>query len=228
MLTPHVRRVSSRPQSPSSLDTYRSSRCSRVASTNAICHRHESVRPAVGTGVPRGERENEKGDARHLHLPPAVTASATVMPRRPRAGACRRPRGWSDVGGAGLTGMEPAKRASHRMAAIRSRGVLAGSTRCVAIRTARRHAGGRLARVIPRVRCGPQRHSRVAPSLRDCPVWTPMRDPRLEQDAPSRQAGCLRRRGRHRPHAQHSSPHPRRVQLLLIDQQIASALPLAQ
>jgi hypothetical protein len=32
----------------------------------------------------------------------------------------------------------------------------------------------------------------------------------------------------HQPHAHHSSPHPRPVQLLLIDQQIASALPLAQ
>ena len=31
-----------------------------------------------------------------------------------------------------------------------------------------------------------------------------------------------------RPHAHHSSPHPRAVQLLLLDQQIASALPLAQ
>jgi hypothetical protein len=30
------------------------------------------------------------------------------------------------------------------------------------------------------------------------------------------------------PHAHHSSPHPRAVQLLLIDQQIASALPLTQ
>ena len=37
---------------------------------------------------------------------------------------------------------------------------------------------------------------------------------------------CCRRR--HRPHAHHSSPHPRAVQLLLIDQQIASALPLTQ
>jgi hypothetical protein len=40
--------------------------------------------------------------------------------------------------------------------------------------------------------------------------------------------GCLHHRGRHRPHAHHSSPHPRAVQLLLIDQQIASALPLSQ
>ena len=31
-----------------------------------------------------------------------------------------------------------------------------------------------------------------------------------------------------RPHAHHSSPHPRAVQLLLLDQQIAPALPLAQ
>ena len=31
-----------------------------------------------------------------------------------------------------------------------------------------------------------------------------------------------------RPHAHHSSPHPRAVPLLLFDQQIASALPLAQ
>ena len=29
---------------------------------------------------------------------------------------------------------------------------------------------------------------------------------------------CLHHRGRHRPHAQHSSPHPRPVQLLLLDQ----------
>jgi hypothetical protein len=43
-----------------------------------------------------------------------------------------------------------------------------------------------------------------------------MRGPRPQRDAPSR------------PHAHHSSPHPRAVQLLLIDQQIASALPLAQ
>jgi hypothetical protein len=40
--------------------------------------------------------------------------------------------------------------------------------------------------------------------------------------------GCLHHRGRHRPHAHHSSPHPRPVQLLLIDQQMASTLPLAQ
>jgi hypothetical protein len=31
-----------------------------------------------------------------------------------------------------------------------------------------------------------------------------------------------------RPHAHHSSPHPRAVQLLFLDQPIASALPLAQ
>jgi hypothetical protein len=35
-------------------------------------------------------------------------------------------------------------------------------------------------------------------------------------------------RGRHRPHAHYSSPHPRAVQLPVIGQQIASALPLAQ
>jgi hypothetical protein len=35
-------------------------------------------------------------------------------------------------------------------------------------------------------------------------------------------------RGYHRPHAHHSSPHPRPEQLLLIDRKIASALPLAQ
>jgi hypothetical protein len=37
----------------------------------------------------------------------------------------------------------------------------------------------------------------------------------------------LHHRGRHRPHAHHLSPHPRAVQSLLIDQQIASALLLA-
>ena len=45
-------------------DPYRSSRCSRVASTNAICHRHESVRLALGRAYRRWrarERERERG-----------------------------------------------------------------------------------------------------------------------------------------------------------------------
>lgn len=40
--------------------------------------------------------------------------------------------------------------------------------------------------------------------------------------------GCLHHCGRPRRHAHHSFRHPRAVQLLLIDQRIASALPLAQ
>ena len=47
----------------------------------------------------------------------------------------RAPTGWSEIGGAGLTEVEPAKRTTHRVAAIRSRAVLAGDPRCVAIRT---------------------------------------------------------------------------------------------
>jgi hypothetical protein len=56
-----------------------------------------------------------------------------------------------------------------------------------------------------------------------------MRGPRPEQDAPSRQRQY---RTAMRPNANlefdHSSPHPPPVQSLLIDQQIASALPHAQ
>ena len=39
----------------------------------------------------------------------------------------------------------------------------------------------------PRVRCGPELHSRMVPSLPLPSVWTPMRGPRPEQEAPSRQ-----------------------------------------
>jgi AcrR family transcriptional regulator len=74
--------------------------------------------------------------------------------------------GWSVVGRAGLTGLEPGGRAIHGVAAIRSRAVLAGDTRRVDIRTLHGVAQGVGWRAsIPRVRDGPQRHSRMAPSL---------------------------------------------------------------
>jgi hypothetical protein len=176
--------------------------------------------------------------------------------------------------------MEPAGRAIHRVAAIRSRAVLAGDTWCVAIRTlhgAAQGVGGHAS--ISRVRCGPERHAEwrhlcvtvcvdsnarptagtrgavAATAVLDCDAAE--RAPRIHGDhshaaahAALEGAGPLRvaRRARphqaanraaprrrvpapswpSRPHAHHSSPHPRPGQLLLMDQQIASTLPLAQ
>jgi len=74
------------------------------------------------------------------------------------------------------------------VAANRSRAVLAGDTRCVAIRTLHSVAQGvGWHASVPRVRGGPQRHSRMAPSLPWPSIWTPLRRPRPEQEAPSRQ-----------------------------------------
>jgi hypothetical protein len=94
-----------------------------------------------------GERENEKRDeARHLHLLPAGSATAKVMPRRPRAGALPVATGWSDVGGAGSTG---ACKAGHSSCGRHPQPCDAGRRHAVCGHThsARRRAGCRLARV---------------------------------------------------------------------------------
>ena len=140
-------------RSPAAASAPSASQCARRRSRS----RDVQIRPVDGS----------RDEARPLHLLPAVSARATVMPPRPRAGAYRRSRVGSDVGGAGLTGMEPAGRAIHRVAAIRSRAVLA-ATRGVwlyALCTAPRRVSAGTRR-FPRVRCGPERHSRMAPSLR--------------------------------------------------------------
>lgn len=105
------------------------------------------------------------GFAPHVVVPPACgqcqskgDAAQAACRRIPAATGC-------DVGGAGVTGIEPAQRAIHRVTAIRGRAV-AGGTRCVARRTLHGAAQGVGSHAsIPRVRCGPQRHSRMAPSL---------------------------------------------------------------
>ena len=139
-------------QSPSSLDPYRSSRCSRVASTNHLpSPRIGST--GFGTRVPTmASARTRKGMKRGI----CTSCLRSVLGQGDAAqAACRRipaATGWSDVGGAAL---EPAGRAIHRVAAIRSRAVLAGDTRCVAIRTLHGVAQGvGWHASIPRVRVG--------------------------------------------------------------------------
>ena len=155
--------------------------------------------------------------------------------------------------------MEPAGRAIHRVAAIRSRAVLAGDTWCVAIRTlhgAAQGVGGHASiSARPMWPGTPQQNgatfaltvrmdSNARPTAgTGCAVAATAV---LDCDAAEREAsnsrdhshaaahpaldgaGPLRVARRARPHAHHSSPYPRPVQLLLIDQQIGSTLPLAQ